>query len=429
VWEALDLELNDTGPTNDFHTGTGGAWVALNIARRANANQGGTALTPDGTFGQNWGIDIVNVASGNATFLALQNGIEINMACTGNPTGDDVQTASFTGSISGQTLTITAISSGTPGPNMLINGTGVSPAVIVAQLTGTTGGVGTYSINGHAQTAASTALTGSNPTASVLRRAGIQISQSQGHSRRGTMWDNAFLLSAGLGAAPWRNGITVGSVLASQSPLTSDSKVFTYELAQDLTGSANIGIEMNDITFTTASIQLPGFRVDPIGATRIGTTYLTPSATGLAVDTKGSTTTGTPTISNAGSGYPTSGVGANVIADDAYGGVYTLQTSTTSDPVPGIIKAIEAVIRRPIYNGLTPPATLAVTGRAPSLGTGCVLGVTWNTAATTLALQPSGGNISSAPLTNAANDAAAAAAGVPLNGWYRNGSVMMQRVA
>ena len=259
---------------------------------------------------------------------------------------------------------------------------------------------------------------------SVVRRAGLQVSSPAAHVKRAAMWDNGILVANA--GAPFINGVSLGGVLSAHSPLDTDSKVFAYELAQDLTGVANIGLEMNDITFTTASIRVPGFMVDPIGTTRVGTTYLTPSSTGLAIDTKGSTTTGTPTISAGGSGYPTAGgVGAsNVQADDAYGGVYTLISSST-----GVITGVSGVVRRPIYNGLTPPATLAVTGRAPSLGTGCVLGVTWNTAATTLALQPSGGKITSAPLTNAANDAAAATAGVPLNGWYRNGSVMMQRVA
>jgi hypothetical protein len=32
------------------------------------------------------------------------------------------------------------------------------------------------------------------------------------------------------------------------------------------------------------------------------------------------------------------------------------------------------------------------------------------------------------PLVNAANDSAAAAAGVPVNGFYRNGSIVMVRV-
>jgi hypothetical protein len=47
----------------------------------------------------------------------------------------------------------------------------------------------------------------------------------------------------------------------------------------------------------------------------------------------------------------------------------------------------------------------------------------------TLSLMPSGGKISSALLTNAANDAAAASAGVVVGQWYRNGSQLMQRVA
>jgi hypothetical protein len=42
---------------------------------------------------------------------------------------------------------------------------------------------------------------------------------------------------------------------------------------------------------------------------------------------------------------------------------------------------------------------------------------------------PSGGAITSPLLTNATNDAAAASAGVAVGQWYRNGSIMMQRVA
>jgi hypothetical protein len=50
-------------------------------------------------------------------------------------------------------------------------------------------------------------------------------------------------------------------------------------------------------------------------------------------------------------------------------------------------------------------------------------------ASPTLSLMPSGGAITSPLLTNATNDAAAASAGVAVGQWYRNGSIMMQRVA
>lgn len=70
---------------------------------------------------------------------------------------DTVASASFTGSISTTTLTVSAITSGTifAGP---LTGTGIaSNTIITAQLTGTTGGVGTYSVN-NSQTVASEAM-------------------------------------------------------------------------------------------------------------------------------------------------------------------------------------------------------------------------------------------------------------------------------
>jgi hypothetical protein len=66
--------------------------------------------------------------------------------------------AKFTGSISGTTLTVTAMTSGTIQINELLSGTGVAvDTKINSQLSGTTGGVGTYSIN-NSQTLSSRAL-------------------------------------------------------------------------------------------------------------------------------------------------------------------------------------------------------------------------------------------------------------------------------
>lgn len=67
-------------------------------------------------------------------------------------------TSSFTGSVSGTTLTASSVT-GTIGLNQFINGTNVLPYTqIVSQLTGTTGGAGTYKLN-ISQTVGSTAIT------------------------------------------------------------------------------------------------------------------------------------------------------------------------------------------------------------------------------------------------------------------------------
>ena len=67
-------------------------------------------------------------------------------------------TASFTGSISGTTLTVTAVSSGGLGVGQLINGTGVTSGTVITALGTGTGGTGTYTVN-NSQTVSSGSIT------------------------------------------------------------------------------------------------------------------------------------------------------------------------------------------------------------------------------------------------------------------------------
>jgi len=72
--------------------------------------------------------------------------------------------AEFTASIAGTTMTVTSVASGNILENMDLDGTGLSANTrIIGQLTGTTFGVGTYTIT-PSQTVASTAITGVRPT-------------------------------------------------------------------------------------------------------------------------------------------------------------------------------------------------------------------------------------------------------------------------
>lgn len=83
------------------------------------------------------------------------------------------RTASFTGSIATTTLTVSAVSAGTIFPSMQISGTGVTAGTrIVAQLTGTAGGTGTYTVS-VSQTVASTAMTGDLPSRIQVAQDGI----------------------------------------------------------------------------------------------------------------------------------------------------------------------------------------------------------------------------------------------------------------
>lgn len=83
------------------------------------------------------------------------------------------RTASFTGSIATTTLTVSAVSAGTIFPSMQITGTGVTAGTrIVAQLTGTTGGAGTYTVS-VSQTVSSTVITGDLPSKIVVSQSGF----------------------------------------------------------------------------------------------------------------------------------------------------------------------------------------------------------------------------------------------------------------
>ena len=87
------------------------------------------------------------------------------------------RTASFTGSIATTTLTISAVSAGAIYPSMQITGTGVTAGTrIVAQLTGTTGGAGTYTVSA-SQTVSSTAMTGDLPSKIVVSQDGFYNAQ------------------------------------------------------------------------------------------------------------------------------------------------------------------------------------------------------------------------------------------------------------
>jgi hypothetical protein len=83
------------------------------------------------------------------------------------------RTASFTGSIATTTLTVSAVSAGAIYPSMQITGTGVTAGTrIVAQLTGTTGGAGTYTVS-VSQTVSSAAMTGDLPSKIQVSQDGI----------------------------------------------------------------------------------------------------------------------------------------------------------------------------------------------------------------------------------------------------------------
>jgi hypothetical protein len=140
-------------------TGTAGASVTGDIS--------GTTLTVSAvTFGTLAVNDIVSHSSilQTATISGLGTGTGNTGTYTLTYTGS---TSSFTGSISGTTLTVTAVASGTIITDQVLTGGSVTAGTkIVNQLTGTTGGIGTYTVD-ISQTRSSASLTGTYTLAST----------------------------------------------------------------------------------------------------------------------------------------------------------------------------------------------------------------------------------------------------------------------
>jgi len=84
-----------------------------------------------------------------------------NKVCVINPNTFAVG-ANFTGTISGTTLTVTLVSSGTITVGMVVSGTGVTSGTTIASLGTGTGGVGTYNISVSQTVGVSTPMTGIN---------------------------------------------------------------------------------------------------------------------------------------------------------------------------------------------------------------------------------------------------------------------------
>jgi hypothetical protein len=100
-------------------------------------------------------------------------------------------TVSFTGSISGTTLTVSAISSGAFAAGQFIYGTGVSGgSIITSQITGSTGGTGTYAM-------------ANTPTQTVASEAMVSVTANQNY------------VTFGIGQLPTFNPLDVNLILAS----------------------------------------------------------------------------------------------------------------------------------------------------------------------------------------------------------------------
>jgi hypothetical protein len=141
-------------------TSGGGVWVANSGTTEAQFGQKAFAYLATGLVAFAAAGTIFGGASATASSIAASTFSVTGSIAPSGEGGDDTQSI----------MTVTAVGSGTIYPGSSISGTGIPtlPAPqIVAQLTGTTGGVGTYAINVPEITAASETISGTYGTLTI----------------------------------------------------------------------------------------------------------------------------------------------------------------------------------------------------------------------------------------------------------------------
>lgn len=189
-----------------------------------------------------------NLADGKVTFAA-----------TGAPTQAASVTASVaastfsvTGSIgggNGDTLTVTAVGSGTVVVGGTISGTGIASGTkIVAQLSGTPGGIGTYRVSIPEQTVASTTVSGTYGTMTVTAVGSGALAVNQVISGSGVTAGTK-ITALGTGTGGTGTYIVDNNAVVGSTTITSNINVETAFFAR----SAGLAGEIVKISkYTTA---------------------------------------------------------------------------------------------------------------------------------------------------------------------------------
>jgi hypothetical protein len=197
---------------------TGGYWVL---------NAGATQALP----GMN---AFASYATGAVSFGASGSG-----GAAASVTGSiAAATASVTGSIAGDVLTVTAVGSGTLVPDGTLSGTGVaSGTMIVAQTSGTTGGIGSYTVSIPEQTVASTTI---SETYGVLTVTAVGSG------------------ALGVGDALSGTGVTAGTIIAGLGTGTGGTGTYIVTPTQTVasgTIASGLGVQTKWIAMSSG---LPG---------------------------------------------------------------------------------------------------------------------------------------------------------------------------
>jgi hypothetical protein len=191
--------------------------------------------TTEATIGMN---AYANFSNGLVTFAAASSP---NVSASGTASSIAAGTASVTGSISGDVLTVTAVGSGTLVVGGTLSGTNVaSGTMIVSQISGTAGGVGTYSVSIPEQTVASTTISETYGTLTV------------GGTVTGTFGVGDVLSGSGGG------GVTAGTYITALGTGTGGAGTYICSPTQTVTSTTISAATNVQTKFIAASAGAPG---------------------------------------------------------------------------------------------------------------------------------------------------------------------------
>lgn len=259
----------------------GGSLASTTLAQ-LQAISGTLNITIDGAAHNAAALNLSAASSFSNAASIIQTAINGALSSSGVMTGTIAPaTFSVTGSIAGNVLTVTGVTSGTIVAGATITGTGIAASTTIGnQLTGTTGGIGTYAVN-NSQTVASTTVSG---TYGLLTVTGVTSgSFAVGLTITGTSVTAATIITAlgtgtgGTGTYIVNNSQTIasetltGTTTAATVSFDSISSAFTVS-------SGTIGVA-STIAFATGTTAAALALTSATGAVLSqGSNALTPSA-------------------------------------------------------------------------------------------------------------------------------------------------------
>lgn len=234
----------------------GGSLASLTLTQ-LQALSGTLSVTVEGVVKTSGTINLSTATSFSSAATLIQSGFAAYDAVTASTTTIASGTAtSVTGSITGYTLTVTAVSTGALVVGGVLSGTGITTGTaITGQLTGTSGGIGTYTVSIN-QTVSSTTVTqsyglmtvatvssGTLAVGQVISGTGVTVGTTITAFGTGTGGAGTYITSGG--------AQTVSATTISAGPLTCvyDSVSSAFVLTGGTPGAAGT------ITFATGSLS------------------------------------------------------------------------------------------------------------------------------------------------------------------------------